>query len=206
MDAKSAWSTTWRYVFGIGVCLVLGWFAFAKGERVPLLAAADFGFHELGHMLAMFLPRPLMVLAGSGTQVLVPVGLGIYFHRWRRDRMAAGLMAGWAGTSAQDVSVYIADAPYRFLDIVGGRDAHDWWYLLGPGQLDAFAYADEIAALVKGAGFLMLLGGIGLCVWGMLEPRLTERKQAAYEARLETLPVRRPRSVVAEDVVDPFDP
>ena len=37
-------------------CAALGWFAFVRNTRVPLLSLADLGFHELGHMVMYVVP------------------------------------------------------------------------------------------------------------------------------------------------------
>jgi hypothetical protein len=63
-----------RSAAAAGACLVLGWFAFVRGTNVPLLSGVDLGFHELGHLLTRWLPFVIMLMAGSITQVLVPVG------------------------------------------------------------------------------------------------------------------------------------
>jgi hypothetical protein len=98
---------------GVAVCLLFGWIAFGRGTRVPLLSLVDLGFHELGHLLTYPFPDVITAMMGSVTQVAVPVGLAAYFLVLRRDQLAAGLCLVWAATSAQDASVYIADAPRR---------------------------------------------------------------------------------------------
>ena len=131
----NSWSATWRYVAGLAVIGFLLWFPFVRGVRVPLVWAADLGFHELGHMLAIPLGTTVHFLAGSSTQVLVPLGLAGYFWLWQRDGMSTGVMMAWAASNAQDASVYIADGPYQNLPLIGGH--HDWQYLLTQwGALD----------------------------------------------------------------------
>ncbi|MDH3731817.1 MAG: hypothetical protein OES13_11975, partial [Acidimicrobiia bacterium] len=129
-----------RYAPGIAgalFCVAIAFFpVVAKGE-VPLLDGVDLGFHELGHMLAMGFGRFIHTLAGSFLQIAVPLGLSAYFFVIRRDPVGAGVCAAWAGTSAYDVAIYVADAPFQRLPLIGGY--HDWAYLLGPGELDALA-------------------------------------------------------------------
>ncbi len=167
----SPWQDTWRYVAGVGACLLLGYFAFVRGARVPLLGWVDLGFHELGHFVMYPLPVGDFVTAvmGSCFQVVIPLGLAVYFF-WRRDDLlAAGLCLAWTGTSLADVSVYVADAPYQRLPLLGGdASTHDWAYLLGPEQLDMIDSAAGLAAAAKGIGAVLLLGGIALCLWGAL--------------------------------------
>ena len=148
---------------GAAACLLLGWFAFVRGARVPLLSLVDLGFHELGHMLMMWAPRLVYFAAGSANQILVPLGLAAYFFVIRRDAVGGGLCLAWAGTSAQNVSVYIADAPYQLLPLIGGL--HDWAFILGPAHLNMLGSAHAIAGAVKVFGLLCLLGGLGTGCW-----------------------------------------
>jgi len=66
----------------------------------------------------------------------------------------------WGATSMQDASLYIADAPYRSLQLIGGT--HDWWWLLGRWQ--RLQWADEIANGVWFLGLGLGLAGLGLIV------------------------------------------
>ncbi len=125
--------------------MVLGWFGFVRSARVPLLGLFDLGIHELGHLISYPLPVPRIVeaAAGSVAQVLVPLGLAAYFARGRHDVPAAAICAGWAATSMVDVSIYVADAPYERLSLIGGY--HDWAYILGPAGLDHLDWARGLA-------------------------------------------------------------
>jgi hypothetical protein len=148
---------------GAVVCLVLGWFAFVRGARVPFLGLVDLGFHELGHMLTMWAPRLLYFAMGSINQIAVPLALAAYFFLIRRDVVGGGLCLAWAGTSAQNVSVYIADAPYQLLPLIGGK--HDWAFILGPAHLNMLGSAHAIAGAVKAFGLVCLLAGFVACCW-----------------------------------------
>lgn len=172
-----------RTLAGIVACLLLGYFAFVKGTRVPLLGGVDLGFHELGHLLTYVFPDVIAAAMGSITQVAVPLGLGLYFMWARKDWVAGGLCLAWASTSAQDASVYIADAPFERLQLIGGD--HDWAFVLGPEHLNVLDSAHIVAATVKGFGFAMLLAGIAICA---ASPYLEKRKRAAAEGsgRMET--------------------
>jgi hypothetical protein len=70
----------------------------------------------------------------------------------------------WAATSAQNAGVYIADAPFQRLQLIGGE--HDWAFVLGPEHLNMLDKAHLIAAVVHGAGVAMLLAGVALCASG----------------------------------------
>ena len=74
----------------------------------------------------------------------MPWALAGYFLAVRRDVLGGTLCLAWAGTSAHNASVYIADAPYEALPLIGG--SHDWAFLLGPQSFDVLHRATDIAA------------------------------------------------------------
>ncbi len=150
----------WRFGLVLTVCAVFGWYAFVQETRVPLLGMADLGFHELGHLLTYPFPDLVTAMMGSGTQILVPLGLAAYFFFKQADPPAGMIMLAWAATSMQDASVYIADAPYQYLPLIGGH--HDWAFVLG--RLDLMGSADTIAAVVKNTGLLLLVATMGAAV------------------------------------------
>jgi hypothetical protein len=166
-------------VVGAGIaavaCLALGWFPFVHGTRVPLLGYVDLGFHELGHMLTMWAPRLIYFAMGSVNQIAVPLGLATYFFWLRGDRIGGSLCLAWAGTSAADVSAYIADAPYQRLPLLGGM--HDWAFILGPAHLNMLDAAHTIAAVVKVFGLLCVLAGAAVCCWTAVDAYRTSRPE-----------------------------
>ena len=151
----------WRYAAGLAACAALIWIGVARASPVPLLALVDLGFHELGHLVTAPLPDLATALAGSVAQVAVPVGLAVYFAVRQRDLLAMGLCLAWAGTAARQAAVYIADAPYQALPLIGGE--HDWAYILA-GNLEA---APVIAAAVVFVAWMLALGGVGACALGL---------------------------------------
>ncbi|CAN5230845.1 hypothetical protein BH23ACT9_BH23ACT9_12510 [soil metagenome] len=100
---------------------------------------------------------------GSGTQVLLPLLLAVAFWVKSDDPLGAGIMIAWAGTSAQDASVYIGDAVAQQLPLIGG--VHDWGTLLGPEHLDALYAAPALARLVWVTELLLTLAGCGVIGW-----------------------------------------
>ncbi len=187
-----AWHDTVRWAL-LGALVVLLAVASVRGAGwVPLVSHVDLGIHELGHMIAMWAPRDFVALAGSLLQVGAPVGLAAYFWFARRDIAATAVLVAWTGVSLRNVSVYMADANARLLPLLGGQDGHDWAYLFG--RWGVLPNADGIAAAVSALGWLAFAGALALAAWGFARPRLDARRQAAYEARLETLPVREPRN------------
>ncbi len=196
MAAFRAWG---RYALGAAAAVVIGVVAFGWKQPVPGLDQFDLGMHELGHLLAGFMPRMFMFLAGSVTQVAVPLGLAAYFLFRRKDWASAGFCLAWAGSSARDVAVYVADAPVQALPLIGGG-THDWAYLLGPQGFDCIDRAGAIARSVEVLGLLMVIGGVGVCLWPPAS-RLWGRK------RVRVAPVARalqPRYSAADSAGDPW--
>lgn len=159
----SGWRRWGRYAVAAGAAAAIAAFAFVLRRPVPVFDWVDLGVHELGHMLVPG-PRMLHFLAGSAVQVLLPAGLAAYFFWRQRDPAGGGLCLAWAGASAWDVSVYIADAPVQALPLIGGG-THDWAYLLGPQGWDAVGSAATIARVVDVAGMAMALAGISAALW-----------------------------------------
>jgi len=100
-------------------------------------------------------------------------------------------MLAWAGTSAWDASVYIADAPYERLQLIGGD--HDWAFLLGPTEFNNYGIADDLAAFVEFTGAIALIAG--LLVWLAVPVRswLEDWKTDKRTERVSDLPVREVR-------------
>ncbi|MCB2223943.1 MAG: hypothetical protein KQH83_07180 [Actinobacteria bacterium] len=182
------WRTWGRYATAALAAAVIGAFAFVLRSPVPVFDWVDLGIHELGHMILMGAPRMLHFLAGSAAQVLLPLALAAYFLWKQRDLAGAGFCLAWAGTSAWDVSVYIADAPVQALPLIGGG-THDWAYLLGPQGWDAIGSAGAIARGVDLTGLAMASVGIGLAAAPAVRS-LLGRSEAVPAAPAAPLPVR----------------
>ena len=152
----------WRWILGFGVCCLLGWIAFVRDSSVPILSLIDLAFHEFGHFATYVFSEPVTAIMGSVSQIAFPLAIAGYFAVRQRDWLATALCLAWAGTSAQNVSVYIADAPYEDLDLLGGE--HDWAYLLGPEVWDRLDDAGSIAGTVDDLGLLLVAAGIAVSV------------------------------------------
>jgi hypothetical protein len=161
MDANPRWPASLATAAG---ALVLGWFAFVEERRVPVLGMADLGVHELGHLLFTAAPDLWTAVMGNGLQTLLPLLVGAAFALGRRDWPATGFCLAWAGTTLQDASVYIADAPFQAIPLLFAGTTHDWAYVLGPQQLDALDRAADVASTVHDAGLLVLAAGVGTCL------------------------------------------
>jgi hypothetical protein len=141
-------------VAGLLVAMTLVW-PFVRGLRVPLLGFVDLAVHEAGHVLFLWAPNDVMLAMGNGFQALVPLVFAFTFVVVHRDLAGGAATLGWAAAALQDASVYIADAPYRRLPLLGPESSHDWWQLLGGhGWLDA---ADGLSRVVWLAGLVVWL-------------------------------------------------
>ena len=143
-----------------------------------MLWFVDFGFHELGHMIMYMIPinQVLTAAMGSTMQCAVPTGIAAYFWFARRDGIGACACLAWAATNFQDASVYIADAPYQRLPLIGGE--HDWAFVLGPDHLNMLQDAHLIATVVRNVGLVLLLVAIAGAIRGLLGPRGKPRAAA----------------------------
>jgi hypothetical protein len=155
-------------VAALAWCALCGWFAFVRGTRVPLLWCVDLGFHELGHMIMYAIPinQVLTAAMGSISQCAVPTGIALYFWFGRRDAVAGSVCMAWAATSFQDASVYIADAPYQRLQLIGGE--HDWAFVLGPEHLNRLQDAHAIATVARDTGLVLLFVAVFVLVRRLL--------------------------------------
>jgi hypothetical protein len=163
MTSADQWRARGRYYAGLPVLAVMGFQAFVRGERIPLLGWIDLAIHEAGHFFFVWAPDLIMFAAGSGLQMFMPLLFaGAFLFRDRPDLLGISVCLGWAATSFQDASVYIADAPYQRLPLIGGE--HDWAAILGPRGLDRLEWAEPLARSVWGMGLLLLLGAMTLCL------------------------------------------
>jgi hypothetical protein len=170
-----------RDVAALAGCAVLWWFGM-RGTRVPLLGAADLGFHELGHAICYVLdaalpwPEVVTAAAGSAFQIGVPLALAAYFFSSRRgDHVAGALCLAWAGTAAADVARYVRDAPTELLPLIGGK--HDWATILGPEHLDRLDEAAAWAAAFDRLAWVLFLVAVLVPLWSLLTYR--QRRDAA---------------------------
>ena len=151
---------------------MLGVLGFTGDGRVPVLAWINLALHEFGHLATALLPDLVTAAMGSVTQVAIPLAIAGYFL-WRRELVSGMLCLAWAGTSAHDASVYIADAPYERLELIGGY--HDWAFVFGPEGLDAMERSGQVAAVVNAVGLALVAIGVAGCLarpllWGRAAP------------------------------------
>lgn len=165
------------------MALAVGTWSLLADADVPLLVYADLGFHELGHLIGYVVGPPEWVtaIAGTGMQVAVPLGAAVFLAAWRRDPFGATACLAWAATSLRNGAVYVADAPYERLPLIGGE--HDWAYLLGE-HWNALDAADDIAAGMRFAGWALLF--VGLATTALAVERRLGRARPTLDAAEST--------------------
>lgn len=147
-----------RLRLGVAMVAILSVTLLSLDGSVPILALVDLGFHELGHLVTYWLPDMVTAAMGSIAQVAVPAGLAIYFYV--RDEFAsASFLIAWTGSSLRNVAVYMADAPFERLQLIGGD--HDWAAIFH--EFDKMEWAVPVAGLVGFFGLLIIVAAAGWC-------------------------------------------
>ena len=110
--------------------------------------------HEAGHLFFRLFGQTMYILGGSIVQFLIPLVLAIV--TWREKPHQVGLPLFWFGESLVNVSVYIADAPYKNLKLIKEGLIHDWHWLLS----DNLEIAEPTAFVVRGLGLVVCVAAI----------------------------------------------
>lgn len=140
------------------VIAVCAW-AVGRDTQPVLLGWANLGFHELGHLIGYITSPPEWIVAtmGSAVEIAVPLGAACVLWVVRRDRWGAGACLAWSATAFRSAAVYVADAPYERLPLIGGE--HDWAFVLGT-HFDRLDLADDLARLLRLGGWLSLVAAV----------------------------------------------
>jgi len=165
MEADSP--RTWHYLAVIAFTGVCAWFVFHLGQRPPGLTYMDVAVHEVGHLLFQPFGELTMLVMGSGTQIAFPLALAAFFLACRRDVLTGAVLLAWAGEACGDAAVYVADAPFGELPLLGGSGEGDWTRILGPEHLSRMHLADEYARNLRAVGALLMLAAVGVALAGL---------------------------------------
>ena len=145
----------WKAIGALMLCAFYGWFALVRNAQTPVLEFADIAVHEVGHKLFSPFGELIMLIMGSGFQVLFPLALGVVFAVWKHNLIAWGICWAWAANAMCDAARYIYDAPRGELMLLGGGGGlGDWSRILGPEHYDKLYLADRLAADVRAVGFV----------------------------------------------------
>lgn len=172
MESSASTRSRWWHAVGAAAIGAIWWVAFHQHDAVPILTYVNFGIHELGHLVTYGFSDLVTALTGSAAQVGIPLLLGAYFLLRGGDWLAAGLCLAWAGSAALEVAVYVADAPYQQLQLVGGQ--HDWAFILGPDGYGAMHKAAWLAEATRDGALVAIIMGFVFSVAGLVrEPAYT---------------------------------
>ena len=123
----------------------------------------DLFIHEAGHMFFRIFGQVIYFAGGSLMQVLLPA-VTAYFT-WRNSRRWISLPLFWTGENLVNVSIYIKDAPYKKLHLIGKNLIHDWNWLLN-GDPDV---SEVLGMIISVLGLLVCTAGIVAGVWFAIE-------------------------------------
>jgi len=173
----------WKAVGALGVCAIYGWFAIVKDAQVPLLVFLDIAVHEVGHKLFSPFGDLVMLIMGTGFQILFPFVVGLVFGIWKRNLIAWGVCWAWSANAMCDGARYIYDAPRGELMLLGTGDGlGDWSKILGPEHFDKLYLADRLASQLRTLGIITWFVAVGLVVFSLVHSVRGNRRAAAAEA------------------------
>jgi hypothetical protein len=115
-------------------------------------------FHEAGHFIFLPFGEFMHVLGGSLNQLLIPAIVLIAFIR-QKEGLSAGFALFWLGSSASNLSYYIADARAQQLPLLGGDpDSHDWTWLLT--HMNLMSSDTAIGGVLHIIAIVTMIGGL----------------------------------------------
>jgi hypothetical protein len=171
-----------KAVGALGVCAIYGWFAIVKDVQVPVLVFLDIAVHEVGHKIFSPFGDLIMLVMGTGFQILFPFVVGAVFAVWKRDLISWGICWAWSANAMCDGARYIYDAPRGELMLLGAGDGlGDWSKILGPEHFDKLHLADRLSAQVRTAGIVTWFVAVGLIVFALVRNVRAGRRDAAAE-------------------------
>jgi len=126
----------------------------------------DLFIHEGGHFFFSFFGTFIYIMGGSLMQVVLP-SLSIYVFLKSSSRSLIGTLY-WLGHNMINVSVYMGDAPYRRLPLLGGdKSGHDWYQIFNRvGMMDS---AEAISSVVLVVGIISCCSAIGTAVYFLVK-------------------------------------
>ncbi len=149
----------------------------ANNNYFGLIDYVNLAFHEAGHfILGISGNQFILVCGGTLGQLFVPGAFAVYFFI-KKDYRAFLFTLFWFFQNFINISIYMADAPYQNLPLLGGDGTvHDWVYLCG--ELRCLHLIENLAKVVRVAGTLGMIASImalGLFIF--------DRKFSIYEIK-----------------------
>lgn len=143
------------------LCLVpyAFWLVFAYGFH--FIDWLNLFIHEGGHFLFTFFGEWLHFLGGTFAQILVPLGIALYFL-YRRQRYESAFCGFWFGESMMYMAGYMADAQTQALPLLG-KGTHDWnWMFSRMGVLE---HCEGIAMFFHVVASIIVLVSVGYMIY-----------------------------------------
>ena len=171
-----------------------------SNTQVPVLVFLDVAVHEVGHKIFSPFGDLIMLIMGTGFQILFPLVVGVVLAVWRRDLIAWGVCWAWSANAMCDGARYIFDAPRGELMLMGASDGlGDWSKILGPEHFDKLYLADSIATKVRTAGYVLWFVALGLAAWVIVRDRLHDRATAETPRPRAIVKPGSPRPVIDDE-------
>jgi hypothetical protein len=194
--------TVYKAAGALILIAVWGWFALVKDDQTPILVYLNIAVHESGHVLFRPFGDLMMLIMGSGFEVLFPLAAGVVFLLRRRDVVASAVCWGWGASALASAATYIADADDGRLALLGatGPDAAgDWERILGQEFFDKVYLADSIAGTVRTFGYVLWFVALGLAAWAIVWNRRRDRAAVSIAGPRGTATPRSPLHVMDDE-------
>lgn len=158
----------------------------ANSFFVLVMQSVNFFLHEMAHLFAAFLPDLLTAAAGSGSELLL--GLGLIIGGFLGKTYFASLFGFlWFMLAAHATADYMADARSQSMPLVsfgGGDPIHDWNFIFG--KLGLLEQDTLIAGMMRWSGTLAGLFGLGFSAW-LIIGMMQAKRRAAHKARMDEI-------------------
>jgi hypothetical protein len=189
----------WKGAGALVLVGLWGYFGFVRNAEVPVLMFLDVAVHEVGHKVFSPFGETTMLMMGSGSEMLFPLVIGLFFGLWKRDLIAWGICWAWAAGSFADSARYMADATQGQLALLGaGPDAMgDWERVFGPEHWDKLYLADDWARNVRTWGLVIWFVALGLTLGGIAWNAKTLREAERGPGRERPKPTAQPSGPLA---------
>lgn len=163
---------------GVAIAWIVAYFLFlcyALADRSGFLFIdnANLMIHEVGHPLFGMFGYTLMILGGTLSELLVPLGCAAYFF-FKREVPGFAFCVFWFFENFLYIGVYMADARAQALPLVGSGD-HDWAILFG--QWGLLMQDQKIGHFMRALGWLGMIAAVCWLGW-----------QAAKQSREQAVP------------------
>ncbi|MEA3248794.1 MAG: hypothetical protein U9Q03_00355 [Patescibacteria group bacterium] len=148
-----------------GTILVGGYLlnAALKPTANHFIDGANLMFHEAGHLIFSFCPEIVAIMAGSGFQTALPLGIVAYVV-FKHQYFTAAVVMMWVGQTMTNTSVYAGDALTMQLELIGGENTiHDWNHILW--HFGLLRHTDTIATVIRVGGTALIVGGLILSLY-----------------------------------------